>query len=526
MKVLVAEKIAQEGIDILKNANLIVDVQLNLPREKLLEIIKDYDAIIVRSVTKINEEFYEKAQKLKVVGRAGTGVDNIEMEGATKRGIIVVNTPEANNVSAAEHTIGLLLSSIRYITQGNKRIKGGNWDRSGLKGIELQGKTLGIVGLGRIGSLVATRLQAFGMKVIAYDPYITDARFKKFGVEKKETLEDLVRESDIITVHTPKTEETFGMIGEEQFKIAKKGLRVVNCARGGIINEEALAKAIKEGIVASAGIDVLVDEPKCNSPLIELENVVNTPHLGADTEEAQYNVGTMVAHEVVSALKGEMVPNAVNLPTLQITELNDLKAYLKLGETLGKLYHQLEKDPVERIEIQYRGEIADKETTAVTLSVLKGLFETILKERVNYVNASLIAKNRGVEVTESKITGEGKYMNLIKLLISSKDKTYTCSGTVFGKDEIRIVEVNGYEFDVMPSPYMLVAINLDKPGMIGQIGTLLGVNKINIATMQVSRKKNTEWAMMFLAVDSEVCKESLELINNMEGILSAQFVKL
>jgi D-3-phosphoglycerate dehydrogenase len=526
MKVLVAEKIAQEGIDILKDAGLTVDVQLNLTREKLLEIINDYDAIIVRSVTKINEEFYERAKNIKVVGRAGTGVDNIEMEGATRRGIIVVNTPEANSVSAAEHTIGLLLSSIRNITQGNKRIKDHKWDRNGLKGVELQGKTLGVVGLGRIGALVTTRLQSFGMKVIAYDPYITDARFKKYGVEKKETLEDLIREADFITVHTPKTEETFGMIGEEQFKIAKKGVRVVNCARGGIINEEALAKAIKEGIVASAGIDVLVDEPNSTSPLIDLENVVLTPHLGADTEEAQYNVGTMVALEVVNALKGEMVPNAVNLPSLHITELNELKAYLNLGETLGKLYHQLEKDPVEKIEIQYSGEIANKETTAVTLSVLKGLFETILKERVNYVNANLIANNRGVEVTESKKTRDGKYRNLLKLNISTKYKTFTISGTVFDKDEIRIVEVDGYEFDIIPSPYMLVAYNLDKPGMIGQIGTLLGVNRINIATMQVSRKKNVEWAMMFLAVDSEVSKESLKLINNMEGISSAQFVKL
>lgn len=526
MKVLVAEKIAQEGIDVLKQENLTVDVKLNLTRDQLLDIIEDYDAIVVRSVTKINEEFYQRAKNLKVVGRAGTGVDNIEMEGATMRGIIVVNTPEANNVSAAEHTIGLLLSSIRNITQGNMRIKGRVWDRNGLKGVELQGKTLGIIGLGRIGSLVALRLQAFGMKLIGYDPYITDARFNKFGVEKKETLEDLVREADFITIHTPKTEETFGMIGDDQFKVAKKGLRVINCARGGLINEEALDRAIKEGIVASAGIDVLVNEPNTTSPLLDCDNVVLTPHLGADTEEAQYNVGTMVAHEVVNALNGEMVPNAVNLPTLQANELNEIKAYLKLGETLGKLYHQLEKDPVEKIEIKYSGEIANKETTAVTLSVLKGLFETILKERVNYVNASLIAKNRGVDVIESKESVEEKYLNLIKLAITTKLKTYTISGTVFGKDEIRLVEVDGYEFDVAPNPCMLVAMNLDKPGMIGQIGTLLGVSKINIATMQVSKKKKAEWAMMFLNVDSEVPKESLKLINGLEGICNARFIKL
>lgn len=526
MKVLVAEKIAQEGIDILLQSGLEVDVQTNLTREQLLEIIENYDAIIVRSVTKVNEEFYQKAKNMKVVGRAGTGVDNIEMEGATRRGIIVVNTPEANNVSAAEHTIGLLLSSIRNIAHANNRLKGKVWDRSGLKGVELQGKTMGIVGLGRIGSLVATRLQAFGMKLIGYDPYITDARFKKYGVEKKETLEDLVREADFITVHTPKTAETFGMISDEQFKVAKKGLRVVNCARGGIIHEEALDRAIKEGIVACAGIDVLVNEPNTTSPLLDLDNVVLTPHLGADTEEAQYNVGTMVAHEVVNALNGEMVPNAVNLPTLHATELNGIKAYLRLGETLGQLYHQLEKDPVEKIEISYSGEIAEKETTTVTLSVLKGLFETILKERVNYVNASLIAQNRGVDVVESKESSERKYLNLIRLKITSKYKTFTIAGTVFGKDEIRIVEVNGYEFDVTPTSYMLAAMNLDKPGMIGQISTLLGVSRINIATMQVSKKADVEKAMMFMNIDSAVSKETLQLLNGMEGIFNVKFIKL
>ncbi|ATW24318.1 phosphoglycerate dehydrogenase [Candidatus Formimonas warabiya] len=526
MKVLVAEKIAQQGIDVLIAENLQVDVKMDLSREELLNVIEEYDAIIVRSVTKVNEEFYKRAKNLRVVGRAGNGVDNIDMEGATKRGIIVVNTPEANTVSAAEHTIGLLLSSIRNIAQANNRIKSRVWDRSNLKGVELQGKTLGVVGLGRIGSLVAVRMQSFGMKVIAYDPYITDARFKKFGVEKKEKLEDLVQESDFITVHTPKTDETFGMIGDEEFKVAKKGVRVVNCARGGIINEEALVKAIKEGIVASAGIDVLVNEPNTTSPLLDLDNVVLTPHLGADTEEAQYNVGVTVAHEVVSALEGDMVPNAVNLPTLHKNELDAIKAYLRLGETLGKLYHQLEKDPVEKVEIVYSGEIANMETTTVTLGVLKGLFETILKERVNYVNASLIAKNRGVDVVESKETSEGKYLNLIQVKISSKYKTFTLAGTVFGKDDLRIVEVNGYEFDVAPSPCMLVAMNLDKPGMIGQIGTLLGVSKINIATMQVSRKNGAEWAMMFLTVDSEVSKESLKLIGGLEGISNVQFIRL
>lgn len=528
MKVLITEKIADKGIEILRNSGLEihVDLQLSVDRERLLTTIKDYDAIIVRSVTKINEEFYQHATNLKVVGRAGNGVDNIDMDGATKRGIIVVNTPEANIVSAAEHSIGLLIASCRYIPQANSFIKNRNWDRSGFKGTELQGKTLGIVGLGRIGSLVATRMQAFGMKVIAYDPYITDDRFVKFGVEKKEKLTDLIKESDFISVHTPKTEETFGMIGEEEFKIAKKGLRVVNCARGGIINEDALVKAIKEGIVASAGIDVLVDEPNTTSPLLDLDNVIITPHLGADTFEAQDNVGVTIAHEVINALKGGMVPNAVNLPTLQHQELEALKAYLYLGEVLGKLYHQMERSPIEKIEIVYSGTVAEMETSAVTLAILKGIFEPILKERVNYVNARLTAKNRGIRVVESKESVNGNYMNKIRLNIVAKDKTFTAAGTIFAKKDARIVEVNGFEFDVIPSPYMLVANNIDKPGMIGQIGTLLGASKVNIATMQVSRNVKGHEAMMFLTVDSEVSKETLNLISNVEGILKINLVKL
>lgn len=335
MKILVAEKISEKGIDKLVELGGTVDVQFNLDREKLLEIISDYDAIVVRSVTKINEDFYERAKNLKVVGRAGNGIDNIDLPGATKRGIIVVNTPDANSVSAAELTIGLMLAAARKIPAADRLLKQKKWDRSGFKGVELNGKTVGIVGLGRIGSLVAQRLRGFDMRLIAYDPYITDERFERLGVEKKETLKELVMESDFITVHTPKTEETNGMIGEEQFKIAKPGLRVVNCARGGIIEEAALAKALKEGTVAAAGIDVLVGEPNTTSPLLDLENTVMTPHIGADTLEAQNNVGITIAQEVIHALKGEMVPNAVNLPTLQHHQLNQLKPYMGLGEFWG-----------------------------------------------------------------------------------------------------------------------------------------------------------------------------------------------
>ena len=499
MKIIVTEKISDKGVALLQAVpDFDVDVRFDIEREELLKIIPEYDAIVVRSVTKINEEFYKHATNLKVVGRAGNGVDNIEMEGATKRGIIVVNTPESNIESRV-------------------------WDRTGLKGSELLGKTLGIIGLGRIGGLVATRLQAFGMKIVAYDPYIADARFRKYSAEKCETLDELLEQADFISIHTPKTEETFDMITAKEFAKCKRGVRVVNCARGGLINENDLAAAIKEGIVASAGIDVLVDEPKPISPLIDLPECVLTPHLGADTTEAQDNVGIAIAEEVIAALHGEMVPNAVNLPTLQPTELKEMQGYLTLGEYLGKLYYQLEKAAVEKVEIIYTGEVAEMETGMLTRAVLKGVFEPILKERVNYVNAALTAESRGVDVIESKHAGKH---NLLEVKIHSKGNIFTVAGTVFGEKEIRVIEIDGYQFDLTPAPFMLVARNQDKPGMIGQIGTLLGASKVNIATMQVSRNLKDGNAMMFMTVDSEVGKETLKLLQGLDGILQVNLVKL
>ncbi|WP_019879395.1 phosphoglycerate dehydrogenase [Succinispira mobilis] len=524
MKIIVTEKIADKGIEVLKQAKDVqVDVRFDIERAELLKIIPEYDAIVVRSVTKINEEFYQHATNLKVVGRAGNGVDNIDVEGATKRGIIAVNTPESNIVSAAEHSIGLLLSSARNITMAHERITSKVWDRNGLKGSELLGKTVGIIGLGRIGGLVATRLKAFDMKIIAYDPYIGEARFQKYGAERCGTLDELLAKADFITVHTPKTEETFNMISDEQFKKVKKGVRVVNCARGGIINEDALAKALKAGIVGSAGIDVLVDEPNPTSPLIGMDHCVLTPHIGADTVEAQDNVGKTIAEEVLAALRGEIVPNAVNLPTLQPQELGVMKNYLQLGEFLGKIYYQLEKEAIDKVEIIYQG--LDKiETSMLSRAILKGLFQPILKERVNYVNALLTAEARGVDVIESINKTADKHQNLIKLNICSAEKIFTVSGTVFDKTEIRILEIDGYKFDLTPTPFMLVAKNEDKPGMIGQIGTLLGASKVNIATMQVSRAEDS--AMMFMTVDSNVNKATLDLLRGLEGIIKVDLVRL
>lgn len=515
-KVLVTEHISDKGIALLQaQPDLQVDAKFDLTREQLLETIPEYDAIVVRSVTKINEEFYEHATNLKVVGRAGNGVDNIQMEGATKRGIIVVNTPESNIVSACEQTIGLMIASSRNMVRAHNMIQSRVWNREGLKGTELLNKTLGIIGLGRIGGLVATRMQAFGMKIIAYDPYIADARFKKYNARKCETLDDLLENSDVITIHTPKTEETMNMLTMKEWKKCKRGVRVVNCARGGLYNEQDLAQAIREGIVASAGIDVLVDEPKPISPLIDLPQCVLTPHLGADTYEAQDNVGIAIAEEVISALRGEMVPNAVNLPTLLPSELDTMKPYMLLGEMLGKTYYQLHRDAVEKVEVVYAGELADMETKMITRAVLKGVFEPVLKEHVNYVNAELTADARGVAVEESRVNDK---RSRLTVNITTKQGIFTVVGYVTPDGEVRIRNVEGYQFDIAPTEYMLAVRNEDKPGMIGQIGTLLGASQVNIATMQVSRNQKDGVAMMFLSVDNTVTAEVLKLLQGVAGI--------
>jgi len=528
MKIIVTENISDSGIELLRQDGAQVDVRFGIPHEELLEIIGEYQAIVVRSVTKVNEELFARGVNLKVVGRAGNGVDNIDMEAATKRGVIVVNTPDANSVSAAEHSIGLLIAACRNIHLANKYLKDlkeGPWDRTPFRGVELYNKTLGVVGLGRIGSLVATRMLAFGMKVVAYDPYITDERFRHFGVEKCDTLDDLLAVADFITVHTPLTDETRGMIAAAEFCKAKKGVRVVNCARGGIFHEQDLVQAIKDGQVGGAGIDVLQGEPRPVSPILSIPETVVTPHLGADTFEAQENVGISVAHEVLSALRGEMVPNAVNMPTLLAGELDKVRPFLAIGEVLGKLYHQLKKDPVDRVEITYHGEVGKLDVQVITLSILKGLLEPVLMEHVNYVNAGMLAENRGINVVESRESEVGDYTSLIEVRVYSGEMVSTFAGTVFGRKDIRIVKIFDYEFDVSPTNYMLVAENSDKPGMIGKIGMVLGEKGVNIATMQVSRNTKESRAMMVLTIDSAISKEVLGEICRLDGIVSAYLVR-
>lgn len=525
MKVIVAERIAEAGVEVLRK-DLDVDLRFGIKQEELLEIIENYDALIVRSQIKVNEELLMRGKKLKVVGRAGNGIDNIDVSAATKYGVLVVNTPESNTISAAEHTIALLLASIRNIPQATAQLKSGGWDRTPFKGVELYGKTVGIVGLGRIGSMVATRLAAFGMKVIAYDPYITDERFRRFGAEKVTDLNELVRNSDFLTVHTPRTEETMGMIGEEQFQIAKRGLRVVNCARGGIINEAALIKAMEEGIVASAGIDVFEKEPSPGNPIFNLDNIAVTPHCGADTVEAQDRVGITIANQVIVALNGELVPNAVNLPTLQEEELESLRPYLCLAEKMGKVYFQIDKEPVERVEITYSGKIANKDTEMLTVSFLKGLLEPIMGEKVNFVNASMITETRGVKVVSLKEEfNERGYVDLITARVYGTNTYKEVCGTLAANREPRIVSVNGYDTDISPTENMLFVENIDRPGVIGPFACVLGEHDINIAMMGVGRRKRGEVALMTLNVDSEVNEEVVKRLREIDGILSVKVVK-
>jgi D-3-phosphoglycerate dehydrogenase / 2-oxoglutarate reductase len=533
MRIIVTERIADEGVKYLRDNGFEVDVKLGISHADLLDIIPQYEAIIVRSVTKVNKELVEKGVNLKVAGRAGNGIDNIDVPACTQRGIIVVNTPESNTMAAAELAIALAYCLFRNVPQANTAGKKRDFRRNKFLGNELDGRTVGIIGLGRIGSIVARKLIGANMKAIAYDPYITDEKFKRNGVEKCETLDELMRRADLITIHTPKTAETYGMVGEEQLKLCKKGVRLVNAARGGLFNEKALYNAIKAGMVAGAGIDVLDPEPGYDkppeeqtyqNPLLELDNVIITPHLGASTHEANYNVGTAITQIVADALKGDMVA-AVNMPALQSSDLIQLKPYINLAEMLGRIYYQVEKETVEKLEVIFSGDLADKETQILSLSALKGFLTPILEERmINYVNAELIAKDMGIELVESKSSHLDKYTNLITLKFFTKTRELSISGTIFAKEEMRIVDFFGYKLDFEPMPYVIAIQNIDKPGIIGSIGTLLGANHINIAAMQWSRKG--EKAVSFVGVEGEVSEDILAQLRKIDGVLKANMFQL
>lgn len=525
MRVLVCDPISEKGIEILRNApGVEVDVKLKLSEEELCAIVNDYQGIVVRSETKITKKVLEQADSLKVVGRAGVGIDNIDVDSATLKGVVVVNTPDGNTIAAAEHTVAMMLSLARHIPQADQSLRQGLWNRSKYIGMELRNKTLGIIGFGKIGSEVGKRCKAFGMSIMVYDPYMTQDSAQRAGVELAD-LEGVLRESDIITVHMPLTKETKHMICKNQFNNMKTGVRILNVARGGIIDEEALYDAIVSKKVAGAALDVYETEPQTQSPLFTLPEVIVTPHLGASTKEAQVNVAIDVAEEIKRVLQGEPVQNAVNIPFIKPELMTVVKPYADLTEKLGKMAGSLAGGPVDDIEIKYLGEIANFDLSSLTNTFLKGLLRPFLNDAVNYVNAPLVAKNRGIKVREIKSSQTEDYTNQICVTLKGNGKwTRSIAGTVFKNDELRILRLDSFALDIQPTGHLLIITHTDKPKMVGQVGTILGDYEINIAGMQLDREKAGGKAAMILTIDQELGSEVMENIKKLAGIVDATYV--
>ncbi|MFH1779023.1 MAG: phosphoglycerate dehydrogenase [Candidatus Omnitrophota bacterium] len=525
-KVLVSDVLSEEGLKVLKDEKeLEVDVKLKLPPEELKAIIKDYDALVVRSSTKVTKDIIEAGTKLKVIGRAGAGLDNVDADAASKRGIIVMNTPGGNTISTAEHTMSLILSLSRNIPQANVSLREGKWDRNKYMGVELYGKTLGIVGLGRIGTEVAKRATSFGMKVIAYDPYLTVEKALELGIELVD-FKKILKNSDYITVHTPITDETKNMFSDEEFAQMKPGVRIINCARGGIVDEAALVRAIESGKVAGAALDVYETEPPKDFSLFNSDKIVATPHLGASTEEAQVNVAIEVSKQVVDALLGRGIRNAVNVPSVDPELLKVIRPYIELSEKMGLLISQLTEGRTREIKIQYSGDIVAHELAPVTIAFLKGFLTPILQETVNYVNASFIAKERGIKVIETKSSQMEEFSNLILIDTQTDKAKISVAGTLSPRKDPRIVKINDFYVEAIPSGYMLILSNIDRPGIIGQIGTILGQNSINIAGMTFGRIKEGGDAITVLNVDSKIPDDVMKQIRSAKNILGAKLIKL
>lgn len=522
MKVLAADGISPKGIELLKK-EFEVDVKEKLTAEELLEIIPEYDALMVRSASKVTAAVIERAEKLKIIGRAGVGVDNIDIPAATAKGIIVINSPGGNTIAATEHTMAMMLSLSRNIPIANETMQKGEWNRKKYVGVELRGKTLGIIGMGRIGAGVAKRAMAFDMNIIAYDPYINEERAKSLGVTIG-TLDDVVTKSDFITVHMPLTPETKGMIGREQMKKMKEGVRLINCARGGIIVEEDLAEAVKAGEVAGAAIDVFTSEPVGRDhPLVGVPGIVLTPHLGASTVEAQIGVSLDVSKGILAALKGEPVATAVNMAPVSPQVMKVIAPYLTLAERLGGTVASLVDGPVEKVEVTYNGEITEVNTGMLTTAVVKGMLNPIMENEVNYVNAPGLAKERGIKVTEVKKKETEDFTNLITVKAVAGGKELSVQGTLFGNDG-RIVRINKFRVDVDPHARILVCPHINRPGVIGTIGSLLGNNGINISAMQVGKTDVEGTSLMVLTVDKDIPVAVMEVIKGMDGISDAKLV--
>ncbi|MBE9581266.1 MAG: phosphoglycerate dehydrogenase [Proteobacteria bacterium] len=526
MKVLVSDKLADVGVKMFEEAEGIeVDVNVGLAPEELKAMIGDYEALVIRSATKVTGEIIKAASRLKVIGRAGIGLDNVDIPAATKQGIAVMNTPEGNVVTTAEHAIAMMLALSRNIPQGTASLKAGRWEKKKLQGKEIFNKTLGVLGYGRIGSIVADRARGLKMQVIVHDPYVNRALVEQAGFEVV-SLEDLYRRSDYITVHVPKLKETINMVNKEGFDRMKPGVMIIHCARGGIVNEKDLTEALRTGKVGGAALDVFETEPPSPSPLFEFENVICTPHLGASTAEAQTNVAVAVAEQIICYLQTGTIINAVNVPSVTGDLLAKLRPYLSLAERMGSLQAQLAEGAIQEITIMYSGDFVGLDMAPVTTAALKGLLSPFLKDEVNFINAPVLAKERGIKVVESRSVETEDYTNLVTVNAAAAEGSNTVSGTIFGKHEPRIVRINNFRLEVIPEGHLLLIHNVDKPGAIGSIGTVLGKHNVNIARMYVGQEKDGGRNVIFLDTDTPVAPETLEELQALPLIKSVTPLEL
>lgn len=529
MKVFVADDVSESGLEPLRAAGLTVVKQTGLTGPALGQAVKDCEGLIVRSETKVTADLLAHANNLRVIGRAGVGVDNIDVAAATIRGIVVMNAPDGNTITTAEHTIALLISLARSIPQANSSLKEGRWERKRFIGVELQGKTLGIVGLGRIGRVVASRARAMGMLIVAYDPFIAPDQARDLEIELV-PLDEVYDRADFLTVHTPLTAETRGLINREVLAKMKKGARIINCARGGLVDEDALYEAISNGSIAGAALDVFVQEPpSAEHPLLKLDQVIVTPHLGASTAEAQEGVALTVAEQMRDFLLTGALRGAVNVPAVGMKEFNLLQPYVELAESLGRFQAQLVEGAVREVRIEFAGEVVEVDATPVTRAFLAGLLRDV-SARVNVVNAFLIADERGIKVTTTYVRTSGDMSPAIRTEISTEHATRSLAGTLFGygdqRREGRITEIDGFYLEATPNGHMLVMRNRDVPGVIGSVGTILGERGVNISNFHLGRRERGGEAMALIEIDAPLNKETLQSLRELEQVLSAQPIEL
>jgi D-3-phosphoglycerate dehydrogenase len=524
MKILITDELSKEGIEMLtKDPQVHVDVRPKISQEDLIKIIGDYEALIVRSGTKVTASVIEAGKKLRVVGRAGVGVDNVDVDAATRRGVLVMNTPSANIVSASEHTMAMMLSWARNIPWADVSVKAGKWERNKFMGIELSGKTLGIVGIGRIGGEVAKKARAFGMKLIGYDPYISQELAVKLGVRLM-SLENVLEEADIITIHAPLTPGTHHLLGKAQFDMMRPHVVVINCARGEIVDEAALVEALQTKRIAGAAIDVFENEPPKGSKLLELDNVVLTPHLGASTKEAQEKVSMEMAEHVKIFLLENKISNAVNAPMSKMDP--KVAPFVGIAELLGSFCQQLADGPVKKMEVEAHGEIANLDTKMVTVSALIGALSNITGENTNVINANHIAREKGIQMMESKVDEAGLYTNMLVVRIHSESGKHEVRGTAFPRNEPRLLGIDEFDLDMPLEGDFILTKHEDMPGMIGRVGSLLGSKGINIAQMGVGREGKGKKALMLISVDDPVNRDVLDALKALPNFKEARYVKL